>query len=434
MVQRRLLSGAVLFLATFVPVGLAAQPAPTPSEPPADEMQSSQPAEAPGATAPPPGDPAPLLDVESVPPAETPPVAAAAPAKFSPLKVESPTATLKLGLLAQPQYEAVGSSNPAIQRVSQNLFMRRIRFLVGGTLFEDFEYFFETDFADLLKAGPDGVKSTPGMNVQDAFVTWKAAGDLLKVDVGYLLPPLAHNALQGATTLLSWDYFANSFRHSNAFFTSANPIGRDTGVQLRGLLLDGRLEYRVGAFQGRRSPPSPTDMPTLAPSRNTFRVAARLQLNLLEPESGFFYAGTYLGAKSILSVGASYDFQETYEYWAADAFLDLPLGPGTLTAQINIATWDGADWLPALPDQRAVMAEAGFTFKAPAFGPVVRFEHRDIAEQSATAPDERRLGGGIALWPYGHNINLKAFYTRVEPTPDLASYDQFNVQWQFFFF
>lgn len=427
MVRRRLLSGAVPLFVVFVASGVAAQPAETPPEATPPETREAPVAEFSAATA---AQPTP----EVPQPADTPAPAPAAPAKFSPLKVESPTASLKLGLLAQPQYEAVGSANPAIRSMSQNLFLRRIRFLVGGTLFDDFEYFFETDFADLLKAGPDGVKNTPGMNVQDAFVTWKAAGELLKIDVGYLLPPLAHNAVQGATTLLSWDYFTNSFRHSNAFSTSANPVGRDTGVQLRGLLLDGLLEYRVGAFQGRRSPPAPADIPTLAPSRNMFRIAARLQLNLLDAETGFFYAGTYLGAKRILSLGAAYDFQDSYEYWAADAFLDLPIGPGTLTAQVNVAGWNGADWIPGLPDQTALMAEAGYTFQSPAFGPIVRFENRDLKQESVMTPDERRLGGGIALWPYGHNVNLKAFYTRVEPTPDLASYDQFNVQLQFFFF
>ena len=55
-------------------------------------------------------------------------------------------------------------------------------------------------------------KNTPGMNIQDAFATAKPFGDVFKVDAGYMLPPLAHNAIQGAGTLYSWDYFANSFR------------------------------------------------------------------------------------------------------------------------------------------------------------------------------------------------------------------------------
>ena len=50
------------------------------------------------------------------------------------------------------------------------------------------------------------------MNIQDAFATAKPFGDVFKIDAGYMLPPLSHNAIQGAGTLYSWDYFANSFR------------------------------------------------------------------------------------------------------------------------------------------------------------------------------------------------------------------------------
>ena len=28
-------------------------------------------------------------------------------------------------------------------------------------------------------------------------------------------------------------------------------------------------------------------------------------------------------------------------------------------------------------------------------------------------PSEDRYGGGVAFWPYGHNSNIKVFFTRV---------------------
>jgi hypothetical protein len=395
---------------------------------PPDTAQPAASAEL-AATAPPVPPPAPETSPAPVAPTEVAP-AAPPPTAFTPLKIESPNASIKLGLLAQPQFESVGSPNPALSGASNNFYLRRIRLLVGGSLFGKFEYFFDTDSPNLNKANAEGVKSA-GLGVQDAFVTFKAYEDYFKIDAGYMLPPLAHNAVQSAATLYGWDYFANSFRHANAF-NSEGDVGRDAGVQLRGLVADNHLEYRVGIFQGLREPATMTEVQ----AHNFPRIAGRLQLNLLDPETGFFYAGTYLGTKRVLSFGASYDFQSSYHHWSVDGFLDLPLGPGGLTAQVNVVKWNGGDFLAAgaLPNQTAFMAEAGYRFDAVQLSPILRYEYRNAAAQTAAVPDEARYGIGLAYWPFAHNVNVKAFYTRIQPKPDLHGYNQFNLQWQLYFF
>ncbi len=351
-----------------------------------------------------------------------------------------PNVTIKFGFLLQPQYEAVGSGG--LDSATNNIYLRRTRLLIGATLFKNFEFFFETDYPNLNKAanntaGETNNKATPGMNVQAAFATVKAVGDVLKVDLGYMLPPLAHNAVQGAGTLYSWDYFNNSFRHSDVFHSAApSPVGRDTGVQLRGLVLDDIIEYRVGMFQGKRD----DAFAGKVSGHNMFRVAGRLQVNLLDPETGFFYAGSYLGAKRVLSFGVSYDFQDNYHHSSGDGILDLPLGPGVLTAQADVSHWNGGTWLntptPVLPRQSAFMSELGYLFNDANLSPIFRFERRWINDNRATAaiPNETRWGGGLAFWPYGHNINVKAFYTRVIPNPTVHDYNQVNVQAQFYVF
>ncbi len=390
----------------------------------------------------PPAPPAVAVAPAVAPPAANPPAAggmAAAesppgprPSPAGPMKIETPNATLKFGFLLQPQYEDVGSGS--LSRGSQNLFLRRTRILVGATLFKNFEFFFDTDYPNLNKApnapsGEPNPKATPGMNVQDAFATVKAIDDALMIDLGYMLPPLSHNAVQGATTLYGWDYFSNSFRHSNVFGSSSDPVGRDTGVELRGFLIDHIFEYRVGLFQGKREPASNRSVA----SRNFFRTAARLQINLLDPETGFFYAGSYLGTKRILSFGVSYDFQEQYHHSSGDGILDMPLGPGVITAQADVSHWTGGSWV-ALPNQTALMTEAGYLIDAINLGPIIRVERRWVKNETAAAPSETRWGGGLAYWPYGHNVNLKAFYTRVSPHPAVHDYNQLNVQAQFFVF
>ncbi len=384
------------------------------------------------------------------------------PPAQEPVKIETASGTtIRFGILVQPQYEAATDRRNDVQGWGHNLFVHRLRFMVGGTLLHKFEYFLATDYPDLFKqvntvdpmGTPTYLKNFPGMNIQDAFVTYKPAGAYFKVDAGYMLPPMAHNAVQGAATLYGWDYFANTFLHKDAFGTTANPrvfdpnansLGRDLGVQLRGLVFGGHVEYRAGIFQGRRTLPGGVslDMPTAPGGRNFFRLAGRIQVNLLDPETEFFYAGTYLGRKRILSVGAAGDFQNDYKYWAYDAMLDLPLGPGVLTAQVNLAQWDGGTWLvaPYLVKQRALMGEAGYLIAPLRLSPIVRFEQRWLASTApAGTPSNRqtetRMGGGLAFWPYGHNSNVKVFFSRAVPdAPDTHTFSEFVLQWQVYFF
>jgi hypothetical protein len=388
------------------------------------------------------------------PPAPPPPAPAATPAGMvppavTPFKIENSTGTLRIGLLAQPQFQMLGAPNADSNNF--NLYVRRIRLIVAGSLFNRFEYFFDTDYPNLFLSGPGAPgamvvvavpKNTPGMNVQDAFVTYKAVGDMFKLDVGYMLPPLAHNAVQGATTLYSWDYFQNTFLSTNSFGSQnpPGPVGRDAGVQARGLVVDGHLEYRVGLFQGFRNPPQAPPANNVG-GRNMFRFAARVQINLLDPETGFFYAGTYLGAKRILSFGASFDHQQDdgfsngYTYWDVDGFADMPLGAGVFTAQIDMAHWHGGTFLPApgLPPQYAFMSEIGYRFNPVFISPIFRFEDHWFSGAGTT---EMRFAPGVAFWPFGHNSNLKLFYTRIHLSsqpPGDHDYNQINLQWQVFF-
>jgi hypothetical protein len=392
------------------------------------------------ATAPPSAAPvaAPAATPAVVAQGQTPPSEpTAAPAKPLPpgptqLKLEIANGTsIRFGLLWQGQYEARGSS--ANDDLTHNLFLRRFALLIGGTVLDKFEYFFDSDFADLLKAptGEQSLKNGPGFAAKDAFVTYRALDDRLKLDAGLLLPPGSHNSLQGGGTIYAWDFFLNTFRHSTVFGSTANPYGRDAGAQVRGIV--GPLEYRVGVFQGRRLPPV-TAQPTRPAARNSFRLAARVQLNLLDAETGYFYGGTYLGKKKILSIGASADVQHSeegsYRTLAGDLFVDVPAGPGLFTAQVNVVHRNGGA-VVALPKQTAFMAEAGYLFDAIKLSPIGRFERR---WGEGAAGDETDVGGGLAFWPYGHTSNLKAFYTRLIPGGPVAAYDQLNVQWQVFFY
>jgi hypothetical protein len=68
--------------------------------------------------------------------------------------------------------------------------------------------------------------------------------------------------------------------------------------------------------------------------------------------------------------------------------------------------------------------------------PIIRFEQDSL---SAASTKERRVGGGLAFWPYGHAFNVKAFFMNVKPVPGAApvvthAYNQINLQTQVYVF
>lgn len=398
------------------------------------------------------GDP-PLGDQAAPPEPPPPPPPAAAPGG---LKIEANGASLRLGFLAQPAFEY--QSQTFGSTLSQSsFFLRRIRLMAGMTVGSSLEFFFETDSPNLGKPASrtvlgmteqlTGVGNTSGTLVQDAFVTWKAM-DELKIDGGQMLIPFSHNSVQGATTLYAWDYFASSFLQSGGY---QNFAGRDVGVQFRGLLI-GHLEYRLGVFTGKRGIPAPPPPPMMAPappSQAILRLAGRVQYNVFDPETAYFYAGTYGGAKKILSFGAGFDHQDSFNAFAVDAFLDWPVGNDVVTAQAAFMHFNGGTWMPislgvpgavAAKKVSAIVVEAGYRVSQMKLSPILRFENQSasqdpVAGMAVATPDVLRFSAGVAMWLMNHTANIKAFYSYVKPDNSVfKTFNQLNVQVQFYVF
>jgi hypothetical protein len=168
-----------------------------------------------------------------------------------------------------------------------------------------------------------------------------------------------------------------------------------------------------------------------AGSDNAFRYAGRVQYNVFDTETGFFYAGTYLGKKKILAVGAAFDAQKDFHAYGVDAFFDHPAGPGAVTAQFDYNRFDGGDTLRTLLKQNDVLVEAGYLIRALRLTPVLQVARRDLTGRSTG--DETRIGVGANYWWVGHNANVKALYTRIARF-GVDRQHQFTVQLQIFYF
>lgn len=334
--------------------------------------------------------------------------------------------SFKLGFLLQGQADWL--KDAATSGYTQNLFLRRARVLVGGSVAKNVSFFFETDNPNLGKNPAGGTKAiSTGLIVQDAFVSWKTLGtDDLILDGGLVLTGIAHNSLQGATSLLPVDYGAYSFLYGAATAEN-NVVGRDTGFQVRGYPLGKHLEYRLGLWQGARD----------SASRQSYRTTARLQYNFLDADTGFFYSGTSFGKKKIFAIGGGLDLQKDYTSWAADLYVDHPLGPGALSAQLDVIHYDGGSFLKtatgaaSLPSQTTVYAEAGYYVSSVKLMPFFTYGSKDLSD--VDAGDETRWSIGLGFIPFGHNFNIKAAYGKIDPK-NAKSVDQFTIQLQAFYF
>ncbi len=317
-------------------------------------------------------------------------VAAAAPASAQ-WQIESKDGqnSLKFGFLIQPQVELLELADE--EGVSTNIFVRRLRVLLGGTFGEHWSFFFETDSPNLGKAtanaaGGPGLKDQGDIFVQDAYVTY-SQNDALKVDAGMIMLPHSRNGTQSAATLMAVDYAPYTFLDSGP---SGERVGRDYAIQFRGYPLKQHLEYRLSA-------------------------------------------GTFQGKKRQLGLGGGFDVQKDARIFSADAFFETPLVSGTqgATLQFNWMHYDGGAFIPVVAEQDAVLFEAGYHLMNHRLTPFVQYHAREFAEPAS--PDQSVLQIGAAWWLAGHNRNLKFSVGRLH-TDGQPARTQFLVQLQIFYF
>ena len=321
----------------------------------------------------------------------------------------------KVGLLGQMQGEMVDVAGT--DDVATNLFLRRLRLIMGFTLGEKLSVFMETDNPNLGKANNAGVKDAGDVFIQDFVATYKFSPKFM-LDGGMLLLEQSYNHNQSAATLLTTDYGPYTFVESAP---AGQRVGRDYGLRARGYLLDNHLEYRGGLYQGVRGTNAANDL----------RFTGRVMYSFFTPQVGLFYRGTSLGKTQTLSIGGSYDTQEKYDSIGLDFFWDQPIGESAFVFQADYVNTDGGDFITALAEQTNMLFETGFYFSSIRLQPFLQYATQNFNDASRV--DEERLTAGLTYYINGHNNNLKFSYTKIEPDAG-ESRDQINLQWQIFQF
>lgn len=370
---------------------------------------------------------------------------AAPPAAAQAMVKVNDNVNFKVGLLLQPQAdwtETINAAGNGSNGFQQNLFIRRVRLLIGGQVAKNVFFFAETENSNLGKStqaagATTGTKSLgTGFNLLDAAGEWRIAKEF-NVQFGELRSPVSREGLKSSPAQFMLDLSAY------AFLTSAslqNNAGRDTGVMFRGWFLCDRLEYRSAILSGVRLPGV----------RNSPRFVNRLQYNFFDTEVYNLpsYAGVNYGNKKIMALGAAYDTQGDYQYGSADLYMDFPVPVGSFESTIQYQYANGGTFVTTLPEQNTFQIEAGVFLKKAKLGPMVRYEQKTFNQAANEYRNENRYAVGLNFYPNPkaeNNFNLKFWWQRVtvkcavatNPCPDVSSNfatDQFTFQMQAFYF
>jgi hypothetical protein len=340
-------------------------------------------------------------------------------------------ANLEAGIWAQTWYQWVeeGKDTDTGTEDLNDFMIRRAYLYLKGNVTEKVSFF--THIAS-DRVGQDELTEDTSLGLgggvawRDLWITFNFHPAFM-VQAGRMYVPLTRNYGTTSTkAMLTTDLpFLQGGIRGGIFYTSK--VGRDDGVTLWGNPMDGLLQYRFMVSEGVESSENPDD---------NLRFVGRVSLSLLEPETGWFNKGTYLGKKKVLSLGLGFDSQDDIDpvgavaeddnsVWTADVFFDHPLGDGAVTAEAayidieHCTTDQGFTSLDKGDDAENWYVQAGYLFPFH-LQPYVRYETVDVDREFETD----FYSVGVNYYMKGHNCKISADYTQVNQESDFTRDDQ----------
>jgi hypothetical protein len=234
-----------------------------------------------------------------------------------------------------------------------------------------------------------------------------------------------------------WSGIASRYGYNGGY------IGRDDGVAVVGTALDGMVNYSIGAFEGNTEfKIAPVTVGTTRTGSDDLMYAGRVQLDLWDPEPGYYGTGNYLGGKDILAVGiagrqqgggaVSATATGDYSSYSIDFLLEKKdVGPGAISLEAAYYDYDTGGVF--LSEQgKAYSAGAGYIFNDKIgwgqFQPYLRYQKF----QPDSGIDDKRSDFGTAYIIDGYNAQLSGYYSHEEKTAS-KDINAINVAMQFQF-
>jgi len=178
------------------------------------------------------------------------------------------------------------------------------RLLTSGQITKYIGYELNSDVALASGATADNLRMPSSINLLDAIAKFETGG-LVNFWAGQFLPPSDRSTIDGPFFINGWDFpFVSNYP---ALFQ-----GRQIGAAYWGQIGEGRLKWSLGAFDGTgASLQSPYGPPSVPPNaQGNIQFDARVTLNLLDPEPGYYHQSSYYGKKDILAIAYAIQMQK----------------------------------------------------------------------------------------------------------------------------
>jgi hypothetical protein len=361
---------------------------------------------------------------------------------------------IDVGALVQAQYrieqDAAGSGHDP----SNDFLLRRARIILAGQFNDNIGFLIDTDVSYgnpgpgtspfLPAAGvppaaggavPTATSVYNGIYLLDAVATYKFGKELM-IDAGLmLLPSLNHNGLTSGSKYASVNNFTQYFSPNSQRAT------RDVGVGIRGLLLDDRLYYRMGVYNGvqsRASIPAVVGPPAVGQSAginpgDAPRFAGQLRFNIAGKEDGYAFCQVCFAKSPIVSIGVGADYQSnafrgtvvtgpvppatnshttgmtSFTNGFVDFFADFPFSDD-LELSLDVAAnkiWAGTD-----TPQSGLAIQGLASMRFGIVGPYVQIEYFDSSApyvgKGNTTGNLTTYRGGFSLYVLQHTYKVSA--------------------------
>ena len=263
-------------------------------------------------------------------------------------KLEAAKNSVKVGFGVRSSFrgnesEGVDSAGTFGGRV-RDFQLDNARIFLSGNMGEKLSAYLHTDINgaqgwSFAGDGTDPAGGGDGVRILDAAIDYKLTDDVT-VKMGRFLPPTDRSNLSGP-------FFINNYtfpwvQYTNGYYDVFQ--GRDDGVAFYGERgEDIQLKWSLALMEGYDN----------APGDDNLWMVARVVMNFLDPEEGYFNSSTYYGEKDIAAVGFTFSNQDDahgagldYTAWSFDALLETTLdggGVATIEAAYYDRDHDGAE-------------------------------------------------------------------------------------------
>lgn len=273
-----------------------------------------------------------------------------------------PDKSVSVGFGMRGSYSSVENGAPNGTSYSHDFSLDSARIYLSGSLNKYIKGMLNTE-KDIAGEGFQPIDANVQFQVAPELAIW----------AGRFLSPSDRANMAGPYYSLGggyWSGIASRYGYNGGY------IGRDDGVAVVGNLMDGKLAYAFGAFEGNtefKIAPAPASSNTAnRTGSDGLMYAGRVQVDFWDAEPGYYGTGNYLGTKDILAIGiagrsqkgGAYSTIKTGDYasYSVDFLLEKKgVGPGAVSVEAAGYTYDTSDVF--LSEQgKAYSAGLGYIF------------------------------------------------------------------------